>query len=70
MYEYKNYWFETATPTFLIKMIQKNHYYVPDIENLEVGSEIMESFDIEKLSLETLLFQAGYLTIKSQRQIG
>lgn len=55
---YKNYWFETATPSFLIKMIEKNRYYIPDIENIEASSEIMESFDIKNLSLVTLLFQS------------
>ncbi|WP_297889909.1 AAA family ATPase, partial [Sulfurihydrogenibium sp.] len=37
--EFRPYWFETGTPTFLIKMFQKNQYYLPDLENLEVGEE-------------------------------
>ncbi|MGC8650718.1 MAG: AAA family ATPase, partial [Hydrogenobaculum sp.] len=36
---FKPYWFETGTPTFLIKMFMKNRYYVPELENLEVGEE-------------------------------
>ena len=30
---------------------------------MEVGEELLESFDIEDISLETIMFQAGYLTI-------
>ncbi|MCD6273445.1 MAG: ATP-binding protein [Deltaproteobacteria bacterium] len=60
---YKNYWFETATPSFLIKLIQEKQYYLPQIENLEVTEEILESFDVDRIVLETLLFQTGYLTI-------
>jgi hypothetical protein len=60
----KNYWFETATPSFLLKLIQQKEYYLPQLEQLEVTEEILDSFDVEYLSLETLLFQTGYLTIK------
>ncbi|MBL0702124.1 MAG: ATP-binding protein [Desulfosarcina sp.] len=60
---YKNYWFETATPSFLIKLIQEKQYYLPQIEHLEVTEEILESFDVDRIVLETLLFQTGYLTI-------
>jgi len=60
---FKNYWFETATPSFLIKLLQNRRYYLPQLEQLEVTSEILESFDVENITLETLLFQTGYLTI-------
>jgi len=62
--EYANYWFKTGTPSFLIQLIKKNHYYVPKMSHIEVGEEIINSFEIEDLSLETIMFQAGYLTIK------
>ncbi|OOC46964.1 hypothetical protein, partial [Thermosipho sp. 1223] len=68
---YRPYWFETGTPTFLIKHLMKERYYLPEIENLQVGEEILESFDIENIQPEVLLFQTGYLTIKSvEREIG
>ncbi len=60
---YRTYWFQTATPSFLIKLMQKNKYYIPKLENLEVTEEIIGSFDVDKIKLETLLFQTGYLTI-------
>jgi hypothetical protein len=61
---FKPYWFETGTPTFLIKMFMKNRYYVPELENLEVGEEILSNLDVDNIFPENLLFQAGYLTIK------
>ena len=60
---FKNYWFGTATPNFLIEVLKKKDYFIPKLENLVVEDEIIESFDIENIALETLLFQAGYLTI-------
>ncbi|MBT1247260.1 ATP-binding protein [Thermosipho sp. 1244] len=66
---YRPYWFETGTPTFLIKHLMKERYYLPEIENLRAGEEIIESFDIETMNITTLLFQAGYLTIKGYKDI-
>ena len=64
---YKNYWFETGTPTFLIDVIKKNNYFIPQLADLKVGEELLNSFHIENIKIETLLFQAGYLTIKSSQ---
>jgi len=60
---YKNYWFETGTPTFLVKLITKNRYFLPDLNNINAGEEILSSFEIENIEIVTLLFQSGYLTI-------
>ncbi|PID28734.1 MAG: hypothetical protein CR982_04170 [Candidatus Cloacimonadota bacterium] len=65
-FSYKNYWFETGNPSFLIELIKKNNYYLPNLENIVVGEEILNSFDLEDINLETLLFQTGYLTIKKR----
>jgi Protein of unknown function (DUF1703)./Predicted AAA-ATPase. len=61
---FRAFWFETGTPTFLIKLFMKNHYYIPELENLEVGDEILSNLDVDNIRLENLLFQSGYLTIK------
>ena len=60
---YRNYWFETGNPSFLIKLFQQNRYFLPNLERLEVTEEILDSFDVEKINPLTLLFQTGYLTI-------
>ena len=65
---YKNYWFETGTPTFLIDVIKANNYFIPQLADLRVGEEILNSFTIENIKVETLLFQTGYLTIKNMEQ--
>ncbi len=60
---YDNYWFESGTPTFLMKLIEKNNYFLPSLTNLRVDKKLLNSFDIENLDLEVILYQAGYLTI-------
>ena len=61
--KYKNYWFSSGTPTFLMKLIEQNNYFLPKLSNLVVGEELLNSFDIENINLEIILYQAGYLTI-------
>ncbi len=67
--QFDSYWFSTGTPTFLVKLLQERGYNVLDFENLEVGSSILDSFDIDRLEVETVMFQAGYLTIKEVKQV-
>ncbi len=67
---FDNYWFETGTPRFLIELIKKNSYFIPDFLNINVDKSLVNSFDLENLNLETILFQTGYLTIKRVIQEG
>ncbi len=60
---YDNYWFSTATPTFLLKLIEKNQYFLPNLENIVADSTLLDSFDVDNIRLETLMWQTGYLTI-------
>ncbi|WP_200890149.1 ATP-binding protein [Geoalkalibacter subterraneus] len=66
---FDNYWFATGTPTFLIKLIEKNTYFIPQLDHLRVSKSLIDSYDIENMKLEPLLFQSGYLSIKEQRQL-
>jgi len=63
-FKYKNYWFASGTPTYLIKLIKENNYYLPNLSDLTVGEELLDSFDVENIRLEVILYQAGYLTIE------
>ena len=61
--DFKNFWFETGTPTFLIKELYKHRYF--DFDNVEASEEELSAFNIEFVQPTALLFQTGYLTIKS-----
>ncbi len=60
---FKDYWFSTGTPNFLIKLIESGNFYIPELSNLVVGEEMMDRFDVENIRPEVILYQAGYLTI-------
>jgi len=63
-YLFRNYWFESGTPTYLIKLIKKNNYYLPRLSNLILDEKIINTFDVENIDIEVLLYQSGYLTIE------
>lgn len=62
-FEYQNYWFTTATPTFLLKVLDKNNYFLPKLDSVVADTMLLDSFDVEDIRLETLMWQTGYLTI-------
>jgi hypothetical protein len=69
-YQFDNYWFQTGTPSFLVKLLKERNYNVLEFENLKVGESILNSFDIDDLEVETIMFQSGYLTIKDVKRKG
>ncbi len=61
--EFNNYWFETGTPTFLVKLLQKKKIEFKNFQDIDFSMSTLGTFDIEKLPFITLLYQTGYLTI-------
>ncbi|MCF8338499.1 MAG: ATP-binding protein [Bacteroidales bacterium] len=62
--DFRNYWFTTGTPTFLMKQIKKENYTAFDIEDSYVTTDVLDKYEIGDISLISLLFQTGYLTVK------
>ena len=62
--DFKNYWFETGTPTFLVNILKESDYPVAKIENLQLDEMVFSVYDIDRLQPEALLYQTGYITIK------
>jgi hypothetical protein len=60
---FRNYWFETGTPTFLINLCRQMQ--IVDFENVKIPEMALNAFDVKFLQLVPLMFQTGYLTIKS-----
>ncbi len=61
--KYRSYWFETGRPSFLLRLLQRHRYFLPDFEQLEVSEELLDSFDVEHINPVTLMFQKGYLAV-------
>ena len=64
--EIKSYWFSTGTPTFLVNYLKEAHYYIPDLDgNVELDEEGLQTYRAIAQDALPILFQAGYLTIKT-----
>ena len=62
-----NYWYTSATPSFLAKFLKKHEVKKPDLyRNKEVAINFTDTREIETASVESFLYQAGYLTIKEK----
>lgn len=62
---FDNYWFDTGTPTFLMELLKKQDYPITSIEGAKIHKSKTKTYAIDKIKLIPLLWQAGYLTIKS-----
>ncbi len=58
------FWFETGTPTFLIKFLLNRYFDTTSMENVKASEDILSSFDVDNIEISAMLFQPGYLTIK------
>ena len=62
--QFGNYWFESATPSFLVRLITREKFYLPNLEHIEIDQNMLSSFELDQLLPEAVLFQSGYLSIK------
>jgi len=67
--EFLAHWFETGTPNFLIELLLERKTFMPNLERLVSLESLLSSFDVDNISTEALMFQAGYLTIDTVRYL-
>jgi hypothetical protein len=64
--EYRAFWYETGTPTFLMNLIKEQQINLLDFDSLEAESYTLSTADVDFPSPQGLMFQTGYLTIKER----
>ncbi|PWV71482.1 ATP-binding protein [Halomonas sp. A11-A] len=62
------YWFESATPTFLVEVLKQRGVFTPALTAWHSRPALLSRFDVDDIATEALLFQTGYLTIKAIRE--
>ncbi|MEM7375720.1 MAG: AAA family ATPase [Bacteroidota bacterium] len=62
--QFRNYWFSTGTPTFLLDLIMAKKQLPETFEHLKVNDLTGSAMQLKHLPLIPLLFQTGYLTIE------
>ena len=62
--DYKNFWFSTGTPTFLIDILQRTDFDVRSLDGLTATDEQFDAPTDHIVDPIPVLYQSGYLTIK------
>ena len=65
--EYDYYWFENATPSYLVHYLKRMRIFIPDLDqDVKIGAQVVQDFRYnDHDAIIPLLFQSGYLTIKN-----
>ena len=61
---YKDYWFATGTPTYLVELLKKSGFELQALSNYETSESALSSIHRADINPIPVLFQSGYLTIK------
>ncbi len=75
---FQNYWFETGTPTFLLKLLLGKNMFLTDMVEASMSVDSLATFNLADLSGSNvpfertvqLLFQTGYLTLDHLLDMG
>ena len=67
--EFNSYWFQTATPDFLFRMLEQKKVATIELEKRFESAVQITRFDINDIDLAALMFQTGYLTIIGEESI-
>jgi hypothetical protein len=67
--QYSNYWFDTATPDFLMEFMKKENIDINPLidSNISFNGDF-PTFNLKDIDFGTILLQTGYLTIKKHEK--
>ena len=69
--QFGSYWFETGTPTYLVKLLKHSHYNLYNMAYTETDADVLNSIDSTSVNPILVIYQSGYLTIKGyDREFG
>jgi hypothetical protein len=61
------WWFESGSPSFLVKLVKDQKIDLLNLENLSMGYSDLNKSDVETMRAVPVLYQAGYLTIRDYK---
>ena len=67
--EFKNYWYHSGSPTFILSYLRSHGIDDPEVyRHKSVPADFADSQEIERAKPESFLYQSGYLTIESAEE--
>ena len=73
LFKYKsfdNFWYEDSIPYYTYKILKSKNLNAIDLTDSWVDKKLLGRFEVEKIKINSLLFQSGFLTIKDIKEIG
>lgn len=62
--EFGSYWFETGTPTYLVELLKRDDYTLPNLTEEVATADMLNSIDSFSRNPVPVIYQSGYLTIR------
>lgn len=59
--QFGSYWFETGTPTYLVKLLKHSHYNLYNMAYTEMDADVLNSIDSTSVNPIPVIYQSGYL---------
>ena len=66
--EFKDYWYETGTPTFVVKALRNGKFNLEDLTLDGVPASALTGVNADDSDPMPILYQSGYLTIQSYNE--
>ena len=63
--EFKDFWYETGTPTFVVKALRQGKFNLENLTLDRVPASALGGVNADDSDPVPVLYQSGYLTIKS-----
>ncbi len=63
-----NYWFQSATPTYLINVLKRDDFFIPSLDCIETIASSLSANESYSQNPVSLLFESGYITIKDYEE--
>ena len=68
MKEFKNFWFESGSPSFLIEYVKTHDIEAENFRGMVEHEDFTSVTEIELAKPSSFLFQSGYLTVREKRE--
>jgi hypothetical protein len=62
--DFHKFWFETATPSYLINLLDSQRIDILNIKDFSVRTDEFKKYDSDNMDAVPVLYQSGYLTVK------
>ncbi|QQS05310.1 MAG: AAA family ATPase [Fibrobacterota bacterium] len=62
--EFRDYWFQTGTPTFLVELLKKTDMDLREVDQIEIMAEDFANYRQDADRPIPVIYQSGYLTIQ------